>query len=78
MDILISPVVLAVAFGVIYIVLPLVIHALYYTHTRVVTCPKTTGLAEVKVDAGGRSKMTVRNCSLWREVRGCGAECMKS
>jgi len=78
MDILISPIVLAVAFGVIYIVLPLVIHALYYTHTRVVTCPKTTGLAEVKVDAGGRSKMTVRNCSLWPAVGGCAAECMKS
>lgn len=77
MDTLISPAVLAIAFGVIYIVMPLVIHALYYTHTRVVTCPKLAGLAEVRVDAGGDSKMTVRNCSLWPAVGGCAAECLK-
>ena len=82
METLFSPVLLAIAFGLIYGALPLLVHALYDTHKRVVTCPRTGGLGEIGVAVtsrapNGQPVERVSSCSLWSKVKGCNEQCVK-
>lgn len=74
-----------VAFGLIFVVAPVVIDAYrQYRYRKVITCPQTHGLAEVSLDASqaalgaavGRPVLRVRKCSLWPKRKGCDEKCV--
>lgn len=69
----------------VYGLIPLLVHAVYFTHKRVVTCPRTGGLAEIEIDApevpipSPRKEMAkkVTDCSLWYKIKECDKGCLK-
>lgn len=74
-----------VAFGLVFVVAPVVIDAYrQYRHRKVVTCPQTHGFAEVILDSGraalgaavGRPVIRVKSCSLWPKREGCDEKCV--
>ena len=55
-----------------------------YRHKQVVKCPETDQPAEILVDASRvslsgskRKPLTIRNCSLWPQRKGCTRSCLK-
>jgi hypothetical protein len=74
-----------VAFGLVAVVAPIAIGVYrQYRHRKVVTCPRTHGVAEVSLNRGlaalaaavGRPVIRVKNCSLWPERKGCDEQCV--
>lgn len=74
------------ALGLIYGVLPVVIHTFQrFRKRKVVTCPQTHSLAEVDLDAGHaaltsafrKPLLRVADCSLWPEKKGCAEDCVE-
>ncbi len=75
-----------VALGVLFVLLPLVVHTFQrYRNRKVLRCPETQGLAEVDIDASraafssafGKAILRVKNCSLWPKRKGCGEGCLR-
>jgi hypothetical protein len=75
-----------IALAVLFVLLPVVVHAFQrYRKKRVLRCPETGGLAEVDIDAPraafssafGKPLLRVKNCSLWPKRKGCGEDCVR-
>lgn len=76
-----------VALGLIYGVLPVMVHTFHrFRNRKVITCPETRAPAEVKLDAG-RAAVTsafrkpllrVADCSLWPGKKGCAEDCVEA
>ena len=74
-----------VAFGLVFVVLPIGVDAYRrYRSRKFITCPQTHGVAEVTLNAGlvalgaaiGRPAIRVRSCSLWPKRKGCDEKCV--
>lgn len=75
-----------VTLGVVYVLLPLVVHTFQrFRRRKVVTCPETEELVEVTLNAKRaalasafhKPLLRVKNCSLWPKKKGCEEECVK-
>lgn len=73
------------AFGFIAVLVPVAVDAYrQYRLRKVITCPGTKGLAEVKLDARvaalgaatGQPTLHVQDCSLWPKRKGCDEKCV--
>jgi hypothetical protein len=73
------------ALGLVYVVLPVVMEAwLRYRKSRQVTCPEEKIAAAINIDARaaavaaakGKTRLQIRDCSLWPEKSGCGQHCL--
>ena len=85
-----SPGILIVAIaavGVLFVLVPLVLHTLArYRAPRVLACPETGERARIDIDAGraaltsalGRPRLRARWCTLWPQRKGCAQECLTS
>jgi hypothetical protein len=78
---------LILAAGVIFVLLPVALTTFYdYRRRKSVICPKAGRPAEIGLHAGraarsavlGRLRLRVESCSLWPERRGCGEACLRS
>ena len=74
-----------VALAIFYILIPVAADAYRrFTLRRVVTCPETQRLAEIRLDPGyaarstlvGAPKARVTGCTRWPERKGCPADCV--
>jgi hypothetical protein len=72
--------------GFFYAVLPFALDEYRrFRHQKVVTCPDTHGLAEVKLNARWavltaifrKPVLRVKSCTLWPKKKGCGEGCVK-
>ena len=76
--------ILGAALVMIYVLVPLVVHARDFDHRKIVGCPKTGRLAEIELETHraiaasqpGRSARTVITCSLWPEMGKCSQGCL--
>lgn len=75
-----------VALGLFYIVLPFTFDVYRrFRYRKVVTCPDTHGLAEVRLNACWaaltavfhKPALRVKSCTLWRRKNGCAEGCVK-
>jgi hypothetical protein len=75
-----------IGLGLFYSVLPVVLDAYRrFRNQKVVTCPDTRGLAEVRLDACwaaftaifGKPLLKVRHCTLWPHEKNCAERCVK-
>ncbi|HTM10101.1 MAG TPA: hypothetical protein VL754_17080 [Verrucomicrobiae bacterium] len=73
------------AVGLLYVLLPVAADTYRrYGRRRVVTCPETHGLAEIRIDASyaarsalvGAPALRVNACTRWPERKGCPANCI--
>jgi len=74
------------AMGMLLVVFPVVADVIArYRASKVVTCPETGELVEVRLNAHQtgwaaafrKAVPRVKNCSLWPRKQGCGEECIK-
>jgi hypothetical protein len=74
-----------VAFGVLFVLVPLIIFTVgYYRTARMTVCPETGNQVHLDIDAvhagltaaAGRPRLRVRWCTLWPQKRGCAQECV--
>ena len=77
---------LIVAAGAVFVLLPTVLTTFYdYRSKRSVICPELRRRAEIGVDAGkaarssifGRLRLRVESCTFWPERQGCGEACLE-
>lgn len=75
-----------VALGLFYIVLPFTLDVYRrFRYRKVVTCPDTHGLAEVRLNARWaaltavfhKPALRVKSCTLWRRKKGCAEGCVR-
>jgi hypothetical protein len=75
-----------IATGLFYVVLPLTLDVYRrFRYRKVVTCPDTKGIAEVRLDARWaaftallrKPELRVRSCTLWPRKKGCPENCAK-
>ncbi len=75
-----------IAMGSLLVVVPVGLATFYrYRKRKVITCPETHGLAEVRLDARraalttvlGKPLLKVEDCSRWPGKKGCDEECVK-
>ncbi|MBI4522234.1 MAG: hypothetical protein HY695_00290 [Deltaproteobacteria bacterium] len=76
-----------VGLGLVYVLLPLVVHTFQrYCSKRILQCPETQETVQVEIDprraafssAFGRPLLRVTNCTLWPKRKGCHQECTRS
>jgi hypothetical protein len=76
---------LILAAGAIFVLLPTVLSTFYeYRRKRSVMCPELGRSAEIGVDAGraarssmfGRLRLKVESCTFWPERTGCDESCL--
>jgi hypothetical protein len=75
-----------IALGVLYVLLPQVLHTFQrYRNRKALTCPEAGGPAEIDVDASraafssafGKPLLRIKNCTLWPRRKGCAEDCLK-
>ena len=75
-----------VAFGLLFVVVPVVVDFYQrYRRRKLITCPETHGFAEVTLKtrlgalgaAFGKPILRVKSCSLWPKRIGCDEQCVK-
>ena len=75
-----------IVMGFFYTVLPFALDAYrHFRHQKVVTCPDTHGLAEVKLNARWaaltailrKPVLRVKSCTLWPKKKGCAEGCVR-
>ena len=75
-----------IAMGLFYVVLPFTFDVYRrFRYRKVVTCPETHGLAEVRLDAllAGltavfrKPVLRVKSCTLWPRKKNCAQRCVK-
>jgi hypothetical protein len=75
-----------IVMGFFYAVLPFALDAYrHFRHQKVVTCPDTRGLAEVKLNARWaaltaifrKPVLRVKSCTLWPKKKGCAEGCVR-
>ena len=76
--------ILGAALVMIYVLVPLVVHARDFGRRKIVGCPQTGHLAEIELEPprvtaashAGRSLKTVKACSLWPDMGKCNGACL--
>jgi hypothetical protein len=75
-----------IGLGLFYVVLPVTLDVYRrYRYRKIITCPDTHGLAEVKLKASwaaltaafGKPIVQVKSCTLWPRKKGCAEGCVK-
>jgi hypothetical protein len=75
-----------IVLGLFYAVLPFALDVyVRFRHQKVVTCPDTRGLAEVKLNARWaaftaifrKPVLHVKSCTLWPKKKGCAEGCVR-
>lgn len=76
-----------IVLGTLYVLIPVVSNTYRRFHRRrVMTCPETESFAEINVDAQhaavssafGRTRLRIKDCTLWPKRKGCAERCLKS
>jgi hypothetical protein len=79
-------IVATIALGLFYIVLPFTLDVYRrFRYRKVVTCPDTYGLADVRLNARWaaltaifrKPALRVKSCALWPRKKGCAEGCVK-
>ncbi len=86
MDTLLTFLVVIFGIGMVYLVVPFTWYIYRrFNYRKVVTCPETGGLTEVKVNAFWaaltaifrKPSLRVKSCTLWPKKKGCAEGCVK-
>lgn len=73
------------AVGMIYVIFPVMLQTfLSYRKSRQVSCPEEKKMATIHLDASaaalaaarGKTKLQIRDCSLWPRENGCARSCL--